>query len=230
MHVVELRGPAKNALGTEMMRWLRQQLDEAAGEPLLLTGSDGAFSAGLNLAELYECDTDGIVAFLDVLIDLTEAMLRYPGPLVTYVNGHAIAGGCVLAICGDHRVVADDDRARIGLNEVALGLRFPPPLLRLVRSCIDPRTERQVILGAGLHRPADAVRLGMVDEVGDLGTAKARLEALATNPRQAYADTKVDLRRAVFQAHPTEAAIADDVLRSWTSDALRARLAAFLKR
>ena len=81
-------------------------------------------------------------------------LFEYPAPIVALVNGHAIAGGCVLALTADWRVAPAGSKARIGLNEVALGLHYPPRVLNLVKARVPPRWMEKVVLGAELATPA----------------------------------------------------------------------------
>jgi enoyl-CoA hydratase len=228
---ISLAGPAKNALGTRLMVHLDQSLEAAAGAPVLLRGEGDAFCAGLNLKELAELDEEGMRTFLKRLNDVVERLFRYPGPTVACVDGHAIAGGAILAIVCDHRVVTADPRARIGLNEVALGLRFPPGVLEILRYRI-PRLE-PVILSAALLPPSEACRLDLVDEVAEdpLAVARDRLRALAAHPREAYAHAKAELRRGVgvWDAAAEQHFLAE-VLPTWTSGEVRATIRAFLDR
>jgi enoyl-CoA hydratase/carnithine racemase len=115
------------------------------------------------------------------------------------VNGHAIAGGCILALACDYRVATRDPKVRIGLNEVALGVRFPPRVLRIARDRVPGASHVPVLLGAELFAPERALAHGLVDEVSDDAgvVARARLGALAAHPADAYAATKRALRGAV---------------------------------
>ena len=134
MHEIRMQHPAKNALSTELVTWLDAQLDAAGASPLLLTGTGDAFSAGLNLKEVASLeDPEAMCAFVRRMDELCERLYQHPAPVVVAINGHAIAGGCVLAQCADHRVATTSPRARIGLNEVALGVCFPPKILGLLR-------------------------------------------------------------------------------------------------
>lgn len=230
---IVLEGPGKNALGSTMMARVLERVRAADGAPLLLTGSGDALSAGLDLHEVGSLTPDGMEGFLRALEDLVAALFHYPGPTVAAVNGHAIAGGAILALCCDHRVATADPRARIGLNEVALGLRFPPRVLAMVRYRVPAAPLEQVLLGAGLHGPQDALRLGLVDEVAQdpVSVARARLAALAAHPARAYAATKADLRGAIGEPDPAaERAFLSEVLPVWTSEELRGRIRAFLER
>src|SRR5262245_49330419 len=139
-----LSAPGRNALGTAVMNDLLATLRTAAGRPVLMRGANGAFSAGLDLKEVAALDAAGMERFLELLRAVVEALFEYPGPVVGCVDGHAIAGGCILALCCDLRVAADDPKIRIGLNEVALGLESPPTLLALVRKRVPPRSIERV--------------------------------------------------------------------------------------
>ena len=231
---ITLQGPGKNALSTAMMTHVIEQLRNAAGAPVLLTGGAGAFSAGLDLKEVSSLDSGGMAAFLQLLEDCMTALYLYPGPTAAAVNGHAIAGGCVLTLCCDARVATDDASVKIGLNEVALGLRFPPRVLSIVRARVPRSHEDVVLLGAGLHAPADALRYGLVDELAadPVAAAHARLQALAAHPPEAYARTKHDLRGSA-DSLASNAEVKSWIERStpiWTSPDLRTRIAALLKK
>ena len=161
------------------------------------------------------------------------ALYDYPGPTVACVNGHAIAGGCVITVCCDHRVATTDERARIGLNETAIGLVFPPKILRIVTHRIPPRSAHEVLLRGALHAPADALRLGLVDELAadPRAVSEARIRELAALPREAYVATKRALRAGVTAFSPDEysAALAA-TLPVWGSDAIKQRVLARLKK
>ena len=147
------------------------------------------------------------------------------------VNGHAIAGGCVVALCCDHRVVSSNPKLKMGLNEIALGLTFPPATLRICRQRIAREHETEVLVGADLFGLADALRVGLVDEVAEdpLERARARLEVLGRHPRDAYAALKLELRSEALPK-PTDIDSIRARLGSWISPALKERLAAVLNR
>ncbi|MFY0538757.1 enoyl-CoA hydratase-related protein [Nannocystis pusilla] len=147
------------------------------------------------------------------------------------VSGHAIAGGCLVAMCCDHRVCAADPRLKIGLNEVALGLHFPGTALALARRRVNPQSLDEVILGARLYAPEDALRVGLVDEVAAAAEAVARqrLSELASHPADAYGAAKRAIRGGVLDMDPAQRrAERAALLPHWTDPALRARIGAFL--
>lgn len=233
MFELTLSAPGKNALGTDLMRGILDQLRAANGAPILVTGAGDAFSAGLNLKEVISLDAPGMQRYLGTLEEMIDALYNYPAPTVAWVNGHAIAGGCVVALCCDHRVASDDPKIRIGLNEVALGLQFPPKTMAMVRRQVPSRGLERVLLEAALHGPEMALHLGLVDEVArDAGAvARAHLERLAANPREAYAAIKRTLRGTALRIDDEEARHFRDVLvPMWCSPELKQRVSAALKR
>lgn len=231
MFEITMSGPGKNALGTQMMDFILDGLAEADGRPVLLTGSAGSFSAGLHLREVASLDKRGMNTFLTKLETLCQTLFHYPGATVAAVNGHAIAGGCVLTQCCDHRVITDDEGMKVGLNEVAIGLRFPPGVLAICRARIPRRFQQVVFLGAGLHTPQTAMQLGMVDEISEdpVEVGRARLEWLGSHPAESYAATKADLRDSLRLDEAARERYVKEVLPVWTSGNLKQRLLAILE-
>lgn len=229
---LELSAPGRNALGTGLMEDVIAQLSRAGDRPVLVTGAGGAFSAGLNLKEVAALDAVGMECFLGLLDRMIDALFSYPGPTVACVNGHAIAGGCVVALCCDLRIAVDDPGVRIGLNEVALGLEFPPKILRLAEHRLPRHTIARVLLEAGLYPPREACALGLVDTVAAdaADTAAAALARLAAHPRAVYAATKATTRRGAL-ALDAEAVryFRETIVPRWTSPEVKAGVAAALK-
>lgn len=231
MFELRMEGPGKNCLGTEMMDFILERLREAGGRPLLLTGVGDAFSAGLNLKEVARLDVPGMEVFLQKLEAVVSALYTYPGPTVALVNGHAIAGGCILALSCDYRVAKADPALRIGLNEVALGVRFPPGILRMVRQQLPPQHFSEIVLGASLHSPQESLRLGLIDAVEEDADSAARrkLLALAAHSADVYAATKADLRGQTL-LRPGDADLLRGLLATWTSQEVKQRVRAVLER
>lgn len=230
---ITMSWPARNALGEETMRGLLSRIREADGAPLLLRGSSAAFSAGLNLREVASLDTRTVEPFLRLLEALMSTLYLYPGPTAACVEGHAIAGGCLLALCCDVRVATTRSDVRLGLNEVALGLRFPPRVFRIARRRIPVTSHEEVLLGASLFDPVGALGVGLVDTIDDAphAVARARLARLATLPAEAYAATKLDLReRDLDVPAEEEGHFYRDAISTWTAPALRERIASLLQK
>lgn len=231
MHEIRMQHPAKNALGSDLMGWLETELGRAGSQPILLTGSADAFSAGLNLKEVASLDGQGMERFLARLDAISVRLFHHPAPTVACINGHAIAGGCVLAMCCDWRIARRDPKTRIGVNEVSIGACFPPAILKILVHRLPPQARERVLLGAGLFDVDGALAVGLVDEVADDAEAAAakRITALAAHPRPTYALTKAALRAGVTNLTPTdERRFREQEVPLWTSHEMKERVAAVL--
>ncbi|CAN5603363.1 enoyl-CoA hydratase/isomerase family protein [soil metagenome] len=229
---LRIDAPGKNALSLASMEALLEGIARAKGEPLLVSGAGDAFSAGLNLKEVSSIDRAGMRRFLDTLDRLVEALYLYPAPTVAHVNGHAIAGGCVIALCCDESIAEDDPKIRIGLNETALGLPFPPKILAMVQRAVRPAALERVVLGAELFDPTEAARLGLVDMVAkdSRKLAEERLALLASHPREIYRHTKLALRHGTFDVGDAQRDFEERLEPAWTGEEVRGRIRARLAR
>lgn len=230
MKTIVLEGPGKNSLTTALMQRVIDEVRAAKGEPLLVTGAGDTFSAGLNLKEVASLDGPGLAKFLGLLEDLVTGLFEYPGPTVAAVNGHAIAGGCVVALCCDVRVMTARPGARIGLNEVALGLRFPPRTLKMLQRRVNGPTLARLILESALVPAPEALSAGLVDALGEEADARARLETLAGFPPDAYAAAKRALLGTLEVSAEAQREFLENALPVWASDELKAGLKAMLKK
>jgi len=190
--VMTLACPKGNAMNHPFIDALNAALDQTAGpevRALVITGRGRAFGAGLDLVESHGFDRAAATRFVDAF--------ALEKPVVAAVNGHAIAGGCVLACAADWRVVASGDFA-IGLTEVPLGIPFPVGALECARHAIPRESWAPCILEGRRLTPYEALRLGVADRVVGaaelVDVAKAKARELAELPPGSFALTKADLR------------------------------------
>lgn len=228
---IVLEGPGKNALSTPLMENIIHKLQEADGAPVLLQGKGDAFCAGLNLKELVALNAAGMETFLRKLEQMVEELYTYSGPVVAALNGHAIAGGLLVGLCCDHVVLSSQPAVKVGLNEVALGLAFPPITLAVAQDRIPKHTFNDAIFRARLVGPDEAFRLGLVDELAEdaVQVAKARLLELSAHPKMAYEITKAHVRGVRVDSARNESKF-QEILPAWTSPALKQRLEKWLVR
>jgi enoyl-CoA hydratase len=225
-------GPA-NAIDPALVAELGARLDEAerSCRPLVLTGSGRFFSAGLNLAELPP-EREAMGAFVDAFDALVRRLFLFPCPTVAAVNGHAVAGGAILAAACDVRIGAAGSH-RIGVSEVQLGVIFPATAFEVLRAAIPASRATEVLMRGTLTGPDDAVVNGFLHELAapeDLtARAVARAENLGALPRHAYAHTKRELRTPFAERAQTQrAAKREGFLDTWFSEESKALRAAIL--
>lgn len=135
--------------------------------PVVLTSSEKAFSAGLDLKyhlSLFASgDEEEIRQWYERFRGALFRVFTYERPVVAAVNGHAIAGGLILALCCDYRVCVDSG-ARFGLNEVTIGFPVPSAIAQIALYALGTAVAQQVMTTGFLYEPRDAVRLGFFDE------------------------------------------------------------------
>ncbi|MEM1081515.1 MAG: enoyl-CoA hydratase/isomerase family protein [Pseudomonadota bacterium] len=162
---IRLARPPVNALNPALMADLKAKLDESFNDgsrAVVLSGAPGLFSAGLDVPELLTQDRDGMIAFWTDLFGVLEALAKSPIPVVSAMTGHSPAGGTVIAIFADYRIMAEGD-FKLGLNEVQVGLTVPKVIHQgLVRLLGPYAAERHLVQGQMISA-ADALELGLVD-------------------------------------------------------------------
>lgn len=231
--VLRMRAGRANAMEPAFVHELGARLAElAAGDAraAVLTGDGRCFSAGLALPELYPLDRAAMRAFMLDFERTMEAAFALPLPLVAAIDGHAIAGGCVLALQCDRRVMAED-AGRIGLSEAALGIGLPASALEPLRAAVPASSLVPIALEGRLFDPREALALGLVDEVVPRASLEARAielaRALAAGGREAYAQIKGALRAPVLERmRATRERELDRWLDTWLSPTGRERVGA----
>jgi len=214
-----------NALDLELLTALPDAFAEVAdAAAVVLTGAGRCFSAGVDLKRIVEGGRPYVERFLPALATAVLTVFDHPRPVVAAVNGHALAGGCVLAAACDRRLMSG---GTIGLTELAAGVPFPTVPLEVMRHTAGPALDRLVLTHVRLN-PAQAAAIGLVDQSADVvADALAAARELATAPPEVYALTKAQLHRPALERI---SAGRDDVVvtEMWAAEETRARLRTFL--
>jgi enoyl-CoA hydratase len=235
--VVTLDRPPANALDRTFFEELHALLERLAAdsrvEAVVLTGTGRFFSAGLDLFAVFAGDDADFRSFTEAFDTGFPAFFRFPKPVVAAVNGHAIAGGAVLAACADVRLVADGE-GKLGLTEILLGVPFPVSVLEIVRfACAGPHLPELLYHGR-TYAPRDACARRLADEVVPaadlLPRALAVAGELASRPRAAFAEIKRALRHDAIARLGALAPGADPVWDVWRSPETRAAVEAYRAR
>ena len=173
---IRLARPPVNALSLELLVALREAITQApanGARGIVLSGAPGLFSAGVDVPALLACDRAGVRAYWREFFALCATLARSPIPLVAAVTGHSPAGGAVLALFCDYRVMADGPY-KIGLNEVQVGLIVPDCIQFALRRVVGTyRAERLLVAGAMIDAQ-QALACGFVDETTALEQVTTR--------------------------------------------------------
>lgn len=230
--VLSLDRGRSNAINSEMVSELYQIIrniendDTIAG--LILTGKDGFFSAGLDLIELYDYDEEKIREFWIDFLNLVTALVSFKKPMVAAISGHSPAGGCVLALCCDYRVMAEG-KFIIGLNELPVGIIVPESIFHLYSFWLGSAHAYRYLLEGKLLNTQEALSAGLVDEVVDpesiLHAAERKMLMYIQMERTTWQQSKINMREELLRkvsADPTE--MLGHMLEQWWSPSTRSIL------
>ena len=213
MREINLARAPVNALNLELLQALRSAVDDSVREGargLVLSGAPGLFSAGVDIPALLARDRHGVREYWREFFALCATLARTPIPLVAAVTGHSPAGGAVLALFCDYRVMAEGP-FKIGLNEVQVGLIVPECIQVALRRVVGRhRTERLLVAGTMLDSEA-ALACGFVDELTGIDQVVVRairwLQDLLALPAHAMLTTRNLARADLAEAYADPAAL-----------------------
>ncbi len=202
--------------------------------PIVLTGTGSSFSAGVDLFRIVREGEPYVTRFVPALAHLLVELFTYPGPLVTAVNGHAVAGGALIAWCGDLRVMSEGN-GRIGVPELRVGVPFPAIAIEILRFATGGRGLQELAYVGRTLLPRDAEASGLVDDVAAPGVLESRAAALAAPlaavPRASFELTKRALRRPSLDAVTRDGtSIDEEVVAIWRLPATLDTIRAYLER
>jgi enoyl-CoA hydratase/carnithine racemase len=167
--VVKLNRGVTNPLNLELVNEIREALQTVESDSkalgLVLTGSNEKFfSIGFDIPHLFDLSRDDVTVFYRVFNQACMDLFTLPKPTVAALGGHAIAGGCILSLCCDYRMIADG-RKLMGLNEIKLGVPVPYPAECILRSLVGMRRATEIMETGEFYQPAESLEMGIVDQV-----------------------------------------------------------------
>ncbi|MCL4838763.1 MAG: enoyl-CoA hydratase/isomerase family protein [Thermoanaerobaculia bacterium] len=236
--ILELRlaRPPANALSPQLIAALRDAVEEGAlsAEGLVLSGAPGIFSAGLDVPALLALERQGLAEVVRDFFALVRALAACRVPVAAALTGHSPAGGAVLALFCDHRVMAAGE-FRIGLNEVQVGIGLPAPILAALAERVGARQAARLAIGGTLIPAAEALACGLVDELAPADEVVPRAVAwcrgLLALPRGPMLRTRELCReRLVAACDDREEAVRDRFVEDWFGEETQAALRALVER
>lgn len=226
-----------SALDLELVETLARavaEIDASDARAVILTGTGSIFSAGVDLFRVLDGGREYVQRMYSAMVRMFTDLFALQRPVVAAVNGHAIAGGGILAAVSDVRLMARGN-GRIGVPELVVGVPFPPVILELLRYAFPAATLETLAYTGHTVLPDEALRLGVIDEVVEpdalMDRANEHARQLAALPPKAFALAKrqlrdVALRRARRYANEFDA----DALAMWSEEETMARIRAYLDR
>ena len=230
--IITLNRGKSNALNREMITELDDILKSIGADPtiggVMIAGQENFFSAGLDLIELYSYSEEEAKSFWDLFLRFIANITAFSKPMVAAINGHSPAGGCVIAMACDTRVMAEG-KFIIGLNEVPVGIIVPHSIFELYSFWIGKANATRSLLEGKLFSPEEALAIGLVDEIvkqeSILTAAERRIRKYMAFEPNTWQQSKFNIRKdliATSSADQSEALAV--MLKQWWSPATRSIL------
>ena len=231
--IVNLNRGVINALNLEMVNRLSEALEKAKNDPdvhglVLSSSNEKFFCIGFDIPGLYELDQEDFTCFYRAFNNMCLELYTLPIPTTAAITGHATAGGCILALCCDYRLIAEGKKL-MGLNEIKLGVPVPFLADRILQSVAGVPYARDIMENGDFYRPEQSLQMGMVDQVLPLEQVRSqaveKAQSLGSMNQQAYALIKrnrVETIEEQFLARREEKE--KSFLQCWYSDQARQQL------
>jgi enoyl-CoA hydratase len=223
-------------LGEALIAALKDAEDPVV-KAVIFTGSGSSFSAGVDLFRIVKDGPDYGRRFLPVLDAFLQATLTFPKPTIAAINGHAIAGGCILAAACDHRIMTEGT-GRIGVPELAVGVPFPALPLQIMAARVADGPLRDLVFTGRTVLIDEAKTMGLIDDKCPAGMLMDRAmevaERMAAIPPAAFALTKEAFYTPVLERtrllDKSNAKVIEEWLQPHTYDTIRAYLEKTIRR
>lgn len=232
MALIGLNRGRSNAINAELLDELKVILKSIESDDsisgVILHGKEGFFSAGLDLIELYDYSEVEIRVFWENFLSFVQAFTAFKKPTIAAIGGHSPAGGCVLALCCDYRIMAEGDFI-IGLNEVPVGIIVPDAIFHLYSFWLGQAKAYQYLLEGKLLNPTQALEAGLIDELVPQSALRSRSEKQLHKYIQLEANTwqqsKLNMRKELISKMSADATdTLDNMLQQWWSPSTRSIL------
>jgi len=227
--VVSLDRGRSNPINHQMIKDLlacvkdMEEDDNVGG--LIITGKPGFFSSGIDLIEAYDYNEEQIRDFWTDFLALPGALASFKKPLVAAINGHSPAGGCVLVLCCDYRVMAEGPFI-IGLNEIPVGIIVPDSIFNLYAFWLGQRKAYQYLIEGKLLNVSEALQAGLIDETSAaedvLTAAEKKIRAYMQLNPVTWSMSKMNLRKDIIsKLKSDQSANLNRMLEQWWAPATR---------
>ena len=236
--ILQLRRGKANVINQLMVDEIRAAVQEVQKDDsiqgLIITGTDHFFSAGLDVIELYGYDKVAIRNFFIAFGQLHEELTRFPKALICAISGHAPAGGTVIAITADYRIMAEGEKYSMGLNEMAVNIQISQSLVDAYAFWIGHSKANEFLLDGRLLKPQEALACGLVNEVVEAENLMARAEEkmqqyLMADP-EIFQNTKAKLRKYwLAEMGANSQADLEEAMKIWWKPSIRERMKLFVE-
>ncbi len=234
--IITLNRGKSNAMNREMITELMDMFNNISADAniggVMITGQENFFSAGLDLIELYHYNEEESKSFWQLFFKFAATLVAFKKPLVAAINGHSPAGGCVIALACDARVMAEG-KYIIGLNEVPVGIMVPDSIFKIYAFWLGQANAARSLLEGKLFSPEQALAIGLVDELVNsdsiLTAAERHARKYMAFESNTWQQSKLNIRKDLIAATMADqSATLDLLLAQWWSPNTRNILKAII--
>ncbi len=227
--IINLNRGKSNSMNREMVTELTDMLHHIENDSniggVVITGKEHFFSAGLDLIELYNYNEEEAKSFWHLFLDFVAKITAFKKPLVAAINGHSPAGGCVIALACDARVMAEG-KYIIGLNEVPVGIIVPNSIFNLYAFWLGKASATRNLLEGKLFSPDEALNVGLVDELvkpeSILTAAERKARKYMAFERNTWQQSKINIRKELIASTSADqSADLEVMLKQWWAPTTR---------
>lgn len=166
----------------ELSNCFKELADDSEVKAVILTGEGKFFTFGFDIPEFLGYSKDSFIRYLTKFTDLYTYLFLYPKPVIAALNGHTIAGGCMLAISCDYRIMVQG-KAKISLNEINFGSSLFAGSVEIMKLLLGQKNAEAALYGGTMYSPEEALQSGLIDQI----SSEADLEVEARKIAQQYA-------------------------------------------
>jgi len=226
---ITLNRGKSNALNRELITELDDMLKNISADDniggVILTGTAPFFSAGLDLVELYNYNEEEAKSFFNLFFGFTANLVSFKKPIVSAISGHSPAGGCVIALACDYRVMAEGQYI-IGLNEVPVGIIVPNSIFQLYAFWIGQAEASRSLLTGKLYNPEEALKVGLIDEIVKneslLTAAERKIKKFMELESNTWSQSKLNIReKLIASVSSDQSATLAKMLEQWWAPTTR---------
>jgi len=234
--IVQMNRPKVNAINDKMVAEIRQTFqalekdDEVKG--VILTGLPNYFSAGLDVVELFDYDEARMREFFIAFGSMHVEMVRFTKPFICAITGHSPAGGCVMAVAADYRIMADGPKFSIGLNEIAVNIQISRNLIEAYSYWLGRSKANEFVLDGKLLNAQEAFDNGLVNQICPLdevlNRAEKKMQQYLLADSTIFKNTKNKLRHNWLTNLVFDESELEEAINIWWNPEVRMRMSAFV--
>lgn len=235
--IVQLNRGKVNAINHDLVKEFRKTMKVLSSDStvrgVIISGKPNFYSAGLDLKEIYYYNEDEIAEFFKDFGNLYLELVKFPKPLIAAITGHSPAGGTVIAITCDHRVMANAEKFTIGLNEVAVNIQISEDILRAYKFWLGEGLASRFILEGKLLKADEALKVGLVNEICPVEEvverAEKQMQKFLIADDGIFQSTKYKARKEWINSLNTDGGTAfEESVKSWWRPEIRQRMKMFV--